>query len=68
MKFPVIDYDNSLFLILMIDGDDYIHCVTKDGELDVIGMASYNMPLDEALPQEGFNIVKHQTLKEFLEC
>ena len=68
MEYPVVEYRNFLWLVLMIDGDDNIICINKDGELDSIGMASYNLPTEEALRKEGFNVVKHQTLKEFLEC
>lgn len=68
MKYPVVMYRNFLWLVLTIDGDDNIICINKDGDLDFIGMASYDMPVDEALTEEGFNIVKHQTIREFLEC
>lgn len=68
MEFPVVEYKGLLWLILTIDGDDNITCINKDGTLDSIGMASYNLPTEEALKREGFIIVKHQTIKEFLSC
>lgn len=68
MKYPVVEYKDSLWLVIDIDGDDYTTCINKDGNVDSIGMASYRLPLDEALPKEGFKIVNHQTIKEFLSC
>lgn len=68
MKYPVVEYKGLLWLTLTTDGDDNIICINKDGVLDSIGMASYRVPLDEALPKEGFKIVNHQTIKEFLSC
>lgn len=68
MKFPVVDYRGSLWLVLTVDGDDYTTCINKAGDVDSIGMAPYNWPLDEALTKEGFDIVNHQTIKEFLLC
>ena len=68
MEFPVVEYRGFLWLVLTIDGDDNTICITKDGDWDTIGMASYGMTLEEALKKEGFNIVKYQTIKEFLSC
>lgn len=68
MEFPVVDYRGSLWLVLTIDGDDYTTCINKAGDVDSIGMAPYNWPLEEALKKEGFCIVNHQTIKEFLSC
>lgn len=68
MKFPVVEYEGSLWLVIDIDGDDYTTCIAKDGNVDSIGMASYGLPLEEALKKEGFCIVNHQTIKEFLLC
>ena len=68
MEFPVVEYEGSLWLVIDIDGDDYTTCINKDGDVDSIGMAAYNLPIKEALAKEGFKIVNHQTIKEFLSC
>lgn len=68
MEYPVVEYEGSLWLVIDIDGDDYITCINKDGNVDSIGMANYNLPIKEALTKEGFKIVNHQTIKEFLLC
>ena len=68
MKYPVVEYRNFLWLVIHIDGDDYITCITKNGDVDSIGMASCNLTMEEALTKEGFKIVNHQTIKEFLNA
>ncbi len=68
MEFPVVEYEGSLWLVIDIDGDDYITCITKNGDVDSIGMASCNLTMEEALTKEGFKIVNHQTIKEFLNA
>jgi hypothetical protein len=68
MEFPVVKYKGSLWLVIDIDGDDYTTCINKNGDVDSIGMASYSLPLEEALKKESFCIVDHQTIKEFRLC
>lgn len=68
MKYPVVEYESSLWLVIYIDGDDYTVCITKNGDVGSIGMAAYGPTMEKALKDEGFNIVKYQTIKEFLEC
>ena len=68
MEFPVVEYRNFLWLVIYIDGDDNTTCITKDGNVDTIGMASCSLTMNEALIKEGFKIVGHQTIREFLSC
>lgn len=68
MEYPVVEYRNFLWLVIHIDGDDYTTCITKNGNIDSIGMASCNLTMEEALTKEGFKIVNHQTIKEFLNA
>ena len=68
MEFPVVKHEGSLWLVIYVDGDDYTTCINKDGNVDSIGMANCNLPIKEALTNEGFKIVDHQTIKEFLSC
>ena len=68
MEFPVVEYRNFLWLVIYIDGDDNTTCITKDGNIDTIGMASCSLTMNEALTKEGFKIVGYQTIKEFLSC
>ena len=68
MEYPVVEYRNFLWLVIHIDGDDNTICITKDGNVDTIGMASCNLTMSEALTKEGFKIVGYQTIKEFLSC
>lgn len=68
MEFPVVEYKGSLWLVIDINGDDYIVCITKDGNIDSIGMAGYGQTMEKALIDGGFKIVNHQTIKEFLSC
>lgn len=35
-----MEYEGSLWLVIDIDGDDYITCINKDGNVDSIGMAN----------------------------
>ena len=68
MEFPVVEYRNFLWLVIYIDGDDNTTCITKDGNVDTIGMASCSLTMNEALTKEGFKIVGYQTIKEFLDA
>ena len=68
MKYPVVEHEGRLFLVLMIEGDSNVVCINKDGDLDFLGMASLRLTMEEALRREGFDILEHQTLKEFLGC
>lgn len=68
MKYPVVKHEGLLYLVLMIEGDSNVVCINKDGDLDFLGMASLRLTMEEALKREGFDILDHQTLREFLEC
>ena len=67
MEFPVVEYRNFLWLVIDIDGDDNTICITKDGNVDTIGMA-YGPTMEKALIDNGFKIVGYQTIKEFLDA
>lgn len=67
MEYPVVEYRNFLWLVIDIDGDDNTICITKDGNIDSIGMACGHT-IEKALKDNGFKIVGYQSIKEFLEC
>ena len=67
MEYPVVEYRNFLWLVIDIDGDDNTICITKDGNVDSIGMV-YGPTMEKALKDNGFKIVGYQTIKEFLSC
>ena len=68
MEFPVVEYEGSLWLVIYVDGDDYTTCITKDGDVDSIGFVTFGQDMEKALIKEGYKIVGHQTIKEFLSC